>query len=129
VTGDVRVRAARLAELPDVLNVLDGAALETDSGRLRSTLDSGDLLVAVAGPAGNPRVLGALALDGAEITAVAVRRRCRDQGIGTALVTAAAGRRDELFAEFDPGVAPFWEAVGFETEPAGESGRRRGHRR
>jgi len=54
---------------------------------------------------------------------------CRDQGIGTALVTAAAGRRDELFAEFDPGVAPFWEAVGFETEPAGESGRRRGHRR
>jgi len=40
-------------------------------------------------------------LDGEEILAVAVRRRRRDQGIGSALVEAAGDRREELVAEFD----------------------------
>ena len=40
-------------------------------------------------------------LDGEEILAVAVRRRRRGQGIGSALVEAAGDRREELVAEFD----------------------------
>ena len=62
------------------------------------------------------RVLGVLVLDGAEIEAVAVRRRRRGQGIGTALVEAAADRRDRLDAVFDAHVCPFYEALGFDVE-------------
>ena len=112
--ADVTVREATVDELPDVLNVVDGAVLATDSGRLRSALDRGDVLVAVAD---GERVLGALVLDGEEITAVAVRQRRRGQGIGTALVDAAAARRDRLVAEFDPRVRPFWVAVDFDITP------------
>lgn len=112
--GGYRVREATVEELPDVLNVLDGAALSTDAGRLRTALDRGDVLVAVAD---GERVLGALALDGAEITSVAVRRRRRGQGIGSALVETAGARRERLVAEFDARVRPFWERVGFEIRP------------
>jgi len=111
----VGIRAARVDELPDVLNVIDGAALETDTGRLRGAIDRGAVLVAVAD---GERVLGALVLDGERVTAVAVRPRRRGQGIGTALVEAAASRRDRLVAEFDPRVRPFWEALGFAIRPA-----------
>jgi len=117
VTDDVRVRPATVAELPDVLNVLDGGALAVDSGRLRSALDRDAVLVAVAGPSENERVVGALALDGEEITAVAVRPRRRGQGIGTRLVEAAADRRERLVAEFDAGVRPFWRGLAFEVRP------------
>lgn len=112
----VRVREATVPELPAVLNVLDGGALQTDSGRVRSAIDRGDVLVAVAGDEGE-RVVGALVLDGAEIRSVAVRRRRRGQGIGSALVGAAATFRERLVAEFDPGVRPFWDAVGFDVTP------------
>ena len=140
VSERVSVREATVPELPDVLNVLDGAALAVDTGRLRSAIDRGEVLVAVAG--GNSdrerppdseqstegRIVGALVLEGREITAVAVRRRRRDQGIGTALVEAATRRRDRLLAEFDAGVRPFWESLGFAVEPAAEQGRFRGRR-
>ncbi len=128
------VREATVPELPDVLNVLDGGALATDAGRIRRALDSGGVLVAVAGEdgasGGNPadgRVLGALVLVGDRITAVAVRRRRRDQGVGTALVASAVERRERLVAEFDPGVRPFWESLGFDIRPLGD-GRYRGRR-
>jgi GNAT superfamily N-acetyltransferase len=111
----VGIRAARVDELPDVLNVLDGAMLETDTGRLRGAIDRGAVLVAVAD---GERVLGALVLDGEEVTAVAVRQRRRGQGVGTALVEAAASQRDRLVAEFDPRVRPFWEDLGFVIRPA-----------
>lgn len=129
------IREATVPELPDVLNVLDGGVLQTDAGRIRAALDSGDVLVAVAvtgtagpGDAGGGRVLGALVLDGEEITAVAVRPRRRDQGIGTALVGAAADSHSRLVAEFDAGVCPFWEAAGFDIEPADRPDRYRGLR-
>jgi GNAT superfamily N-acetyltransferase len=132
MTGNVRVREATVPELPAVLNVLDGAALAVNTGRLRSAVDRGDVLVAVVGGAASgtepddERVLGALVLDGQEITAVAVRRRRRDQGIGTVLVEAAAERRERLVAVCDPEVRPFWNALGFEIEPADEPERYRG---
>lgn len=132
MTDRIRVREASVPELPDVLNIVDGAVLAVDTGRLRSAIDRGDVLVAVAGAAGDDpeteRVLGALVLDGEEITAVAVRQRRRNQGIGTILVEAAADRRARLVATFDPRVRAFWESLDFAIEPAAEPDRFRGVR-
>ncbi|WP_135536778.1 GNAT family N-acetyltransferase [Halostella pelagica] len=91
-----------------------------EPGDVAGAIDRGDALVAAA----DDTVLGALVLDprdgGAHVEAVAVRRSRRGQGIGTALVEAAAERADRLTADFDPGVRPFYESLGFEIEPTGE---------
>ena len=122
--GMTRVRVSVSEARPDehvaVVNVLDGAMLEVDADRVAS--DAATTLVAREGE----RVLGALVLDGEEIAAVAVRRSRRGQGIGTALVEAAAVRRERLVAGFDEAVRPFYESLGFEVVPAGEDGRLRG---
>jgi GNAT superfamily N-acetyltransferase len=113
------------ADLLAVLTVLDSALLQVDLADLRRAVAEEGVLVAVS-PAGT--VLGALVLDGDEITAIAVRRRRRDQGVGTALVSAAARRRGSLRATFDERVLPFWRSVGFEVEPLAASDRFRGSR-
>ncbi|MEF8815143.1 MAG: GNAT family N-acetyltransferase [Halovenus sp.] len=118
------VREAAIVDLPDVLNIIDGAALRVDVDDLRERIASGDVLVAVE----EGRVLGTLVLDGDRVAAVAVRRGRRDQGVGTALVEAAADRRDRLVAECDARVRPFWESLGFDIEPAEEPDRYRGVR-
>lgn len=74
------------------------------------------------------RVLGALALVEEEIVAIAVRPGRRGQGIGTALVEAAAERRSRLVAEFDGHVRPFYETLEFEIDPATDTDRYRGSR-
>lgn len=123
--GRMEVRVARDGELPAVTTVLDGGLLATPAGRVREAAAAGDVLVAVE----SGRVLGALVLDpdgptcGARVEAVAVRRRRRGQGIGTALVRAAADRHGTLVAGFDDRVRPFWSSLGFEVEPAHEEGR------
>jgi len=147
MSDDVRVREATPSDLPGLLSVLDAAALKTEGDRTRASVERGDALVAVADPRrsvasvpgewasegvdtgdaeADGTVVGSLVLDGAEISAVAVRRRRRDQGVGTALVEAAADRRDQLVAGFDPRVRPFYERLGFAVEPTIESGRYRG---
>lgn len=98
--------------------ILDAAMLEVDAG----TFQRADVLVAVE----DDRILGALVLDGDEIDAVAVRPGRRGQGIGSALVEAAASRRAELTASFDSGVRPFYESLGFDVERAGAGDRCRG---
>ena len=118
------VREAAVADLPDVLNIIDGAALRVDVDGLRERIASEDVLVAVE----EGRVLGTLVLDGDRVAAVAVRRGRRDQGVGAALVEAAADRRDRLVAECDARVRPFWESLGFDIEPAEEPDRYRGVR-
>lgn len=106
----VTVRTATAAEVPAVRNILDGAALEIVSRDLAEAIERDAVLVAVAGE--NPeRLLGALVLAETEITTIAVRRRRRDQGIGTALVREAVTRRGTLTAEFVPAVRGFWETV------------------
>lgn len=129
------VRPADCDDLPAVATVLDAAMLST--GDLRERVVAGDVLVAACdGP-----VVGALVLRppeaapawardrdaDAHVDAVAVRRRRRGQGVGTALVEAAA-TRGRLTAAFDPGVQPFYEALGF-TIWGGSDGRLRGIRK
>lgn len=129
----VAVREATADEVAAVLGVLDAAALETDAERVRQSVEDGGTLVAVSdgGTDGDGRadgddggdtgtLVGALVLEGEEIASVAVRRRRRGQGIGRALVAAAAGRRDRLVAEFDACVRPFYERLGFRIEPLGD---------
>lgn len=118
----MRVREARPDEHAAAMAVLDAAMLDTDAASVRERIPR-DVLVAVAG---DDRVFGALVLAGDEIEAVAVRPGRRGQGIGTALVEAAARRRGRLTAEFDADLRPFYEKLGFEVEPvAGEAGRLR----
>lgn len=105
----VSVRAARPDEVAAVRNVLDGAALSVDHGRLPTAIAAGDVLVAHEG---GP-ILGALLLADTRIEAIAVRRRRRDQGIGRALVAAAAERRPVLTGSCPPAVRPFYESLGF----------------
>jgi GNAT superfamily N-acetyltransferase len=118
------VREATTAELPAVLNVLDGAALATEHATVQASIDRGETLVAMTA-AGTGPIIGALVLDGDHICSVAVRRRRRSQGIGTALVEAAAARRDRLTAQFDPAVRPFYEQLGFEITAGEEDSRLR----
>ncbi|CCQ33864.1 GNAT family N-acetyltransferase [Halorhabdus tiamatea] len=111
------IRRARATDLVDVLNVLDGADLATDHDRVQTAIERGDVFVAVPdeGQDDSP-VVGALVLDGDEIANIAVRRRRRDLGIGTALVERAMRDRDRLVAEFDAGVEPFYESLGFDVK-------------
>ncbi len=121
----MRVREASPGNRAAVANVVDGAALEIADDVLAESLERGDALVAVSDD--TERVLGALVLDGDRIAVIAVRRRRRGQGIGSALVEAAAERRERLVAEFDADVRPFYESLEFEVAAIeDESGRYRG---
>jgi len=102
-----------------VRGILDAAMLRVEN----AALEEGTTLVAAV----EGRLLGALVLDGEEVLAVAVRPGRRGQGVGTALVEAAADRRERLTAGFDPGVRPFYESLGFEIEC--DDGRCQGVRR
>ncbi|WP_420182195.1 GNAT family N-acetyltransferase [Haloarcula sp. KBTZ06] len=124
----MHVRTATADEVPAVMNVLDGAVLSIAVETVRAGAEDDGTLVAVSDddPAAE-RVLGALVLDDTHIEAVAVRRRRRGQGIGTALVEAALDRRNCVTAEFDADVRPFYEALGFDVTPlADEADRFRG---
>jgi len=116
------VRPATVGDLPAVMTVFDAAVLRTDVETVPAAIGRDDVLVATV----EDRILGALLLVGEEIEAVAVRRNRRGQGIGSALVSAAAERRERLVAAFAPRVRPFYESLGFEIEPAEEPERYRG---
>lgn len=143
MAADVRVRPARADERVAVLGVLDAAMLETDAEVIAERIADGRVLVAVAGGPGDgteddtsaeaspERVVGAIEVSsdrgdaGGHVEAIAVRRRRRGRGIGTALVEAAAARWRPLSAGFDDAVRPFYVRVGFEIRDAGD-GRYRG---
>lgn len=115
----MRVRDARPDERVTVRSILDAAMLEVP--------DLNDRTVLVAAEA--DRVLGALVLDGAHVEGVAVRPGRRGQGIGRALVEAAANRRERLTAAFDERVVPFYRALGFDIGDGDGEGRYRGRLR
>ena len=106
------IRAATPNEYVTVRSILDASMLEVEPGLLRRS----SVLVARSGD----RILGALVLRGSEIEAIAVRPNRRGQGIGSALIAAAARRRPVLRAGFDPRVRPFYTSLGFEIVREGE---------
>ncbi|ELZ73900.1 GNAT family acetyltransferase [Haloferax prahovense DSM 18310] len=115
----VRVREGDPGELVAVMRVLDAGLLEADAGDIRDRLAAGDCLVAEA----SGRVVGALALDGDYVEAVATSPSRRGRGVGTALVRAAVDRSGRLVADFDEGVRPFYESLGFDIEERGGDAR------
>ena len=117
-TPPVAVRPATPDEYVTARAILEGALLCVGDGLLARSVT----LVAVDGG----RIVGALALRGREIEAVAVRPGRRGRGVGTALVQAAAERRPALTAGFDPSVRPFYIAAGFDVRCS--DGRCRGRR-
>lgn len=122
----MRIRAANPSEAQSVQGLVEASMLDVDGETIEDILAEvieGSVLVATAedGP-----ILGALVRRGRTIEAVAVRPKRRGQGIGTGLVSAAAGQTEApLLAECDEAVVPFYEQLGFDVEPIGD-GRYRG---
>jgi len=114
------VRDATADDLAAVMNVLDGANLAVEANTVSRRIENDMVLVAGDGR----RPLGALVAiprpNGAHVEAIAVRRRRRNQGIGTALVEGAAARWGRLTATFDPPVREFYDSLSFDVESRGE---------
>lgn len=112
----MRVDLARQADLPAVMNVLDGAALDIAATTVEAAIGRDRVLVARS-TAGT--VLGVLVGDEGtppvRILAIAVRPGRRGRGIGSALIESAR-RWGALEAAFDPDVAPFYRTNGFTIE-------------
>ncbi|RQG94640.1 GNAT family N-acetyltransferase [Natrarchaeobius chitinivorans] len=137
------VRTATDDDALEVRRILDAAMLEP--GDIEGRIAADDVLVAgdrrgrsttsersssgsqpTGGPnsaGGSERILGALVLEpvveetGAHVSAVGVRRRHRNRGIGRALVERALEREGRLTVRFDDRVRPFYESLGFSIEP------------
>jgi GNAT superfamily N-acetyltransferase len=120
VAGSVQVRDASTRDHLGVMRVLDGANLELSAATAENRIEAGTVLVADD----DNRIVGALVAmlrdEGAHVEAVAVRRKRRASGIGSALVEAAADRWTPLTADFDPPVKPFYDALGFDCERRGD---------
>lgn len=120
--GDVRIRSVTQDDTVTVRRLLTASLLEPPSD-LEVRLAAGDGHLAVDGR-DRCVALGVLVLNEGHIEAVAVRRSRRGQGIGTALVKAAAEGERSLTAEFRPAVRPFYESLGFKISQ--QDGRLRG---
>lgn len=127
---EVSIRRADRTDRLAVARLFDGALLETDDDRLHRQLAETDGFVLLATVDSQP--VGAIALDSTpddphdesdeppvRITAIAVRRRRRDRGIGRQLLRAAAAAVTPrpLTARFEERVRAFYRACGFEIEP------------
>lgn len=116
----VLIREASTRDHLGVMRVIDGANLELSVETVERRIEADRVLVADD----DNRIVGALVAvvrdEGGHVEAVAVRRRRRGQGNGSALVEAAAERWTPLTAAFDPGVRPFYEQLGFDVEERGE---------
>lgn len=123
-----RIRPATPEDGLEIRRVLDAAVLEFAA--LKPRIAANDVLVATNA---DGQVRGAIVLEpevsavvteglgttvaddrGAHVDAIAVRRRHRGRGIGSALVERALERERRLTAHFDEAVRPFYEALGFE---------------
>ncbi|WP_248516424.1 GNAT family N-acetyltransferase [Salinarchaeum laminariae] len=115
-----------------VSRVLDGALLEHPD--LRERIATGTVLVARRDGA----VVGAVVVDAsgsadpsppaewqasAHVEAIAVRRKRRRSGIGSALLQTASRRWGPLTATFDERVLSFYESLGAECRQAGDDDR------
>lgn len=109
----ISVRPATAEDYVAAMAVVEAALLAVDAGTVRRSIAEAQVIVATSGG----RVLGVVVLDGSHVEAIAVRPARRGQGIGTALIEAAAERHDRLTATFASAVRPFFAAVGFASVP------------
>lgn len=122
------IRFADPDDRVDVMRLFDGALLETDGDRITDQLTGsrGCILVAETG-----RPVGAVAVipepaavdglpwpDAVYISAIAVQKQRRGQGVGRSLIRAAAewAAPRPLAATFDERVRPFYISCGFAVE-------------
>jgi peroxiredoxin/GNAT superfamily N-acetyltransferase len=113
---DVRLRRGSNDDVVAAMRVLQGALLDIDGSTVRDAAPDGELLLAEAGD----WIVGALVVRDGHIEGVAVRRKRRGEGIGSALVEAAVADEDgTVTADFRAGVRGFWKDLGFEVEQEG----------
>ncbi|APX97643.1 GNAT family N-acetyltransferase [Natronorubrum daqingense] len=119
----VHVRPATTADALEARRILDAAMLEY--GDVEALIETEHVLVAGdyrGGSDGSERLLGTVVLEpheherGAHVTAVAVRRRQRGRGVGSALIERGIEREGRLTAHFDGDVRPFYDRLGFALE-------------
>lgn len=112
---------AAIDDLPDVMNVLDGADLSVSAETVTRRIESGTVLVSRSE---SGTILAALVAiprpDGVHVEAIAVRPGRRGQGIGSRVLVDTADRWGRVTAAFDSHVSDFYEAAGFEVWPTGE---------
>jgi GNAT superfamily N-acetyltransferase len=116
----VVIRRASARDHLGVMRVVDGANLELAAETAERRIEGGTVVVADD----DNRIVGALVAvprdEGVHVEAIAVRRRRRAQGIGSALIAYAAREWSRLTAEFDAGTKPFYESLGFDVEARGD---------
>jgi len=113
---DVALRRGSNDDVVAAMRVLQGALLDVDGSTVRDAAPDGELLLAEAGD----WVVGALVVRDGHIEGVAVRRKRRGEGIGSALVEAAVADEDgTVTADFRAGVRGFWKDLDFEVEQEG----------
>jgi GNAT superfamily N-acetyltransferase len=106
---NVAVSHAGPADLVALMRVLDGALVDVDAETVEHRAAAGE----VARADDDGRAVGVLVRDGPLISALAVRRDRRGEGVGRALVEWAATETERLVADCRLDVAGFYEACGF----------------
>lgn len=124
----IAIRLAGADTYVDVMRILEGALLEVDAAVVRSRIDAGDVLVAVD-TVKTATVVAAIVLvprgRWLHVEALAVSRRRRGKGIGSALVRATlrhAAERDfdRVTVAFDRDLRGFYADLGFAIGPIEE---------
>lgn len=114
--ADVELRRGTSDDVVPAMRVLQGALLDVDGSTVRDAAPDGELLIAESGD----WVVGALVIRDGHIEGLAVRRKRRGEGIGSALVEAAVADEDgTVTADFRAGVRGFWRDLGFDVEQEG----------
>ena len=110
----VTVRVATEPDRVAVRRLVDGAALSLAEVSLPTRLVAGDVLLATQRKHPQGTLVATRDPQETHIVAVAVRRRRRGHGIGSALVEEAATRWAPLRATCAAAVVAFWRANGFQ---------------
>ena len=117
-SNNFKTRSAIPSDIPYIMNIIDGALLQTDLKMLKTRISRRDVIVAESHTA----IIGVIILAENVIDAIAVRSKRRNQGIGSALVFAAAEQiGSPLTAEFDLTSLSFYQHLGFLISPLGEN--------
>ncbi len=116
--NNFKTRPAIPSDIPSIMNIIDGALLQIDLKILNKRISHRDVIVAES----HTTIIGVVILTENVIDTIAVRSKRRNQGIGSALVFAAAEQVESpLTAEFDSTSLSFYQHLGFLISPLGEN--------